>query len=43
VGAIAEQPDDNRAHGQDERILAESFYDALEYWYRLVKAFSEPD
>ncbi|MEX2125316.1 MAG: M20/M25/M40 family metallo-hydrolase [Woeseia sp.] len=42
VSAIAEDPNDFRAHGQDERIRAESYYDALEYWYRLVKALSQP-
>ena len=42
VSAIAEDPDDFRAHGQDERIRARSYYDALEYWYRLVKVLSQP-
>lgn len=42
VSAIAEDPDDFRAHGQDERIRAKSYYDALEYWYRLVKVLSQP-
>jgi acetylornithine deacetylase/succinyl-diaminopimelate desuccinylase-like protein len=42
VSAIAEDPDDFRAHGQDERIRAESYYEALEYWYRLVKVLSRP-
>jgi acetylornithine deacetylase/succinyl-diaminopimelate desuccinylase-like protein len=41
VSAIAEDPDDFRAHGQDERIRAQSYYDALEYWYRLVKVLSQ--
>jgi acetylornithine deacetylase/succinyl-diaminopimelate desuccinylase-like protein len=40
VSAIAEDPGDQRAHGQDERIRMESYYDALEYWYRLVKRLS---
>lgn len=42
VSAIAEDPDDFRAHGQDERIRVRSYYDALEYWYRLVKVLSQP-
>lgn len=42
VSAIAEDPDDFRAHGQDERIRAKSYFDALEYWYRLVKLYSQP-
>ncbi len=40
VSAIAEDPADQRAHGQDERIRIDAYYDALEYWYRLVKALS---
>ena len=31
---------DVRAHGKDERILVESFFDGHEYLYRLVKALS---
>ena len=38
-GRIADV-DDNRAHGKDERILVESFYQGLEYLYRLVKDLS---
>jgi acetylornithine deacetylase/succinyl-diaminopimelate desuccinylase-like protein len=29
--------DDNRAHGQDERIRTRDFYDGLEFGYRLLK------
>ena len=32
--------DDSRAHGKDERILVQSFYDGQEYLYRLTKAFT---
>jgi acetylornithine deacetylase/succinyl-diaminopimelate desuccinylase-like protein len=42
VSAIAEDPNQLRAHGQDERIRVESYFDALEYWYRLVKTLSQP-
>jgi acetylornithine deacetylase/succinyl-diaminopimelate desuccinylase-like protein len=42
VSAIAEDPDDFRAHGQDERIRVQSYYEALEYWYRLAKVLSRP-
>jgi len=31
---------ENRAHGQDERILVKSFYEGTEYLYRLVKMLS---
>lgn len=40
VSAIAEDPGDVRAHGQDERIRIDAYYDALEYWYRLVRKLS---
>ena len=33
--------DDIRMHGKDERILVESFYQALEYQYHLAKALSQ--
>ena len=31
---------DNRAHGRDERVLVKSYFEGLEYLYRLVKALS---
>ncbi len=31
---------DNRAHGRDERVLVKSYFEGLEYQYRLVKALS---
>jgi acetylornithine deacetylase/succinyl-diaminopimelate desuccinylase-like protein len=40
VSAIAEEPDEQRAHGQDERISVASFNDALQYWYRLLRVMS---
>jgi len=40
ISAVAEDPDDTRAHGQDERISVRAFEDATEYWYRLVKRFA---
>jgi len=38
VSALAEDEDDIRAHGRDERIRVKSFYDSVEYWYRLMHA-----
>jgi len=38
VSALAEDTDDIRAHGRDERIRVKSFYDSVEYWYRLMRA-----
>lgn len=32
--------DDNRAHGKDERISVQDFYDGLEFNYRLLKTLS---
>jgi acetylornithine deacetylase/succinyl-diaminopimelate desuccinylase-like protein len=32
------KPDDNRAHGLNERISVKGFYDQLEFTYRLLKA-----
>jgi len=38
VSALAEDTDDIRAHGRDERVRVQSFYDSVEYWYRLLRA-----
>ncbi len=35
---IAYDVDDDRSHGQDERIPVASFYQSLEFDYRLLKA-----
>ncbi len=40
VSAIFFAPDDVRAHGRDERIPVRSFYDALDFWYDMVRAFA---
>ncbi len=40
VSGVFEDVDDVRAHGQDERILIESFYEGQEFMYRLVKALT---
>ncbi len=37
VSALGGDPTDIRAHGRDERVGVDSFYKALEYWYRLMK------
>ncbi|HEY6362030.1 MAG TPA: M20/M25/M40 family metallo-hydrolase [Vicinamibacterales bacterium] len=39
--ALPEDPDDVRAHGKDERLGVEAFYQATEFWFRLVKTFGE--
>jgi acetylornithine deacetylase/succinyl-diaminopimelate desuccinylase-like protein len=38
VSALGEDTDDIRYHGRDERIRVKSFYNAVEYWYRLLHA-----
>ena len=40
VSGIFGDMDDTRAHGQNERILIEHFYEGQEFLYRLVKALS---
>jgi acetylornithine deacetylase/succinyl-diaminopimelate desuccinylase-like protein len=40
LSALPENPDDVRAHGKDERVGVEAFYQAAEFWYRMVKAFA---
>jgi acetylornithine deacetylase/succinyl-diaminopimelate desuccinylase-like protein len=34
---LADEVDDFRAHGKDERVPVKSFHDGHEYLYRLVK------
>ncbi|MDH4107137.1 MAG: M20/M25/M40 family metallo-hydrolase [Gammaproteobacteria bacterium] len=40
ISAIAIDPDDSRMHGKDERILVQSYVDATEYWYRILKVLA---
>ncbi len=40
VSAVFEEQNDVRAHGRDERIGVQSFYDALEFWYRMMQAYA---
>jgi acetylornithine deacetylase/succinyl-diaminopimelate desuccinylase-like protein len=40
VSAIFLAPDHVRAHGRDERIPVRSFYDAVDFWYDLVRESS---
>ncbi|HMN82375.1 MAG TPA: M20/M25/M40 family metallo-hydrolase [Burkholderiaceae bacterium] len=39
---LAVPVNESRSHGKDERILVRSFYQGLEYLYRLVKELSGP-
>lgn len=38
VAAIFEDPEDARAHGRDERIEIDRYFEALEFWRRMVEA-----
>ncbi len=40
LSAIFRNPSDFRAHGLDERVGVEEFHDAVEFWYRMLKAVS---
>lgn len=42
VSGIFEDMNDVRAHGKDERVGVQEFYEGLEFMYRLVKALSTP-
>jgi acetylornithine deacetylase/succinyl-diaminopimelate desuccinylase-like protein len=41
VSGIFVDVDDNRAHGRDERIPVESFYEGLEFLYRLTRELAQ--
>ena len=41
VSAIFSESDDVRAHGRDERVAVQSFYEALDFWYDMVRAFAK--
>jgi acetylornithine deacetylase/succinyl-diaminopimelate desuccinylase-like protein len=40
ISGVSMDVNDNRAHGKDERISVQNFYDGLEYIYVLMKAFT---
>jgi len=40
VSGLFGDPNDNRAHGKDERVLIKSYYYSQEFLYRLVKEMS---
>ncbi len=42
VSAVFEEQNDVRAHGRDERLRVASFYEALEFWYRLLETLAGP-
>lgn len=40
VSALLMDPGDSRAHGRDERVPADAFYNSAEFWYLMVKALA---
>ncbi len=43
VSGLFRDVDDNRSHGQNERILIESYFDGLEFLYQLTTTLSHSD
>jgi acetylornithine deacetylase/succinyl-diaminopimelate desuccinylase-like protein len=43
VSGIAIEFGDVRAHGRDERVGVSSYYDAVDFYYRYVKALTSPN
>ena len=43
VSGLFRDVDDNRSHGQNERILIESYFDGLEFLYQLTTTLSRAD
>jgi acetylornithine deacetylase/succinyl-diaminopimelate desuccinylase-like protein len=40
VNGVAIDQDDVRAHGKDERVRIESFYEGVDFYYRYLKALT---
>lgn len=40
ISALFDDPDDVRAHGRDERVSPRWFYEAVEFWNRMVHALA---
>ncbi len=43
VSGLFHEIDDNRAHGQNERVRSDVFFEGQEFLYRLTKALSQTD
>jgi acetylornithine deacetylase/succinyl-diaminopimelate desuccinylase-like protein len=41
ISALAEDPEDVRAHGKDERVAIDALHRATVFWYELMKEFGE--
>jgi acetylornithine deacetylase/succinyl-diaminopimelate desuccinylase-like protein len=40
VSALLMDPGDSRAHGRDERVPIDAFYNSAQFWYLMVKALA---
>jgi acetylornithine deacetylase/succinyl-diaminopimelate desuccinylase-like protein len=43
VSGLFHEIEDNRAHGQNERVRADVFFEGQEFLYRLTKALTQSD
>jgi acetylornithine deacetylase/succinyl-diaminopimelate desuccinylase-like protein len=43
ISGIAIDQNDVRAHGKDERVRVNAFYEGLEFYYRFLKALTSPE
>jgi acetylornithine deacetylase/succinyl-diaminopimelate desuccinylase-like protein len=42
ISGVAIGRDDSRAHGRDERVGVDAFYNGLEFYYLLLKELTQP-
>lgn len=42
LGAMFSKDGETNAHGLDEKVRVQSFYEAYEFWYRMVKRIASP-
>ena len=42
ISGVAIGRNDSRAHGRDERVAVDAFYDGLEFYYLLLKELTQP-
>jgi acetylornithine deacetylase/succinyl-diaminopimelate desuccinylase-like protein len=42
ISGVAIDRNDSRAHGRDERVGVDAFYNGLEFYYLLLKELTQP-
>jgi acetylornithine deacetylase/succinyl-diaminopimelate desuccinylase-like protein len=42
INGVLIDHDDDRAHGKDERVLATSFYNGVDFYYEFLKEMTAP-